>query len=276
MAPQQVPRDRPIEVGALLFDYQASTSHAQPRPAHSFSYARLPILAYSLNICLWLTLVLRLVKQQGFTPIADSTIAAAPTFNFHHIAAASSFNNLAPVPMLTSQFIFYPTCTTATLPVELDYLVVGGPNPAAFTPDPAHVDFIRKHVAAGKTLFTTCTGIYVVACTGVLDGREATINNQEFYWVKERFPNVKWRKDKKWVVDEGKDGQGTIWTGSGAVAGIDMIASWIKQEFGVEVLMQGAAGLDYEPRDIDGFANEVFPKRLQEGTGRVMGAHVYP
>jgi transcriptional regulator GlxA family with amidase domain len=178
--------------------------------------------------------------------------------------------------MLTSQFVFYPTCTTATLPVELDYLVVGGPNPAAFTPDPTHVEFIRKHVAAGKTLFTTCTGSYVVACSGVLDGREATINNQEFYWVKERFPNVMWRKDKKWVVDEGKNGQGTIWTGSGAVAGIDMIASWIKQEFGVEVLMQGAAGLDYEPRDIDGFANEVFPKRLQEGTGRVMGAHVYP
>ena len=176
--------------------------------------------------------------------------------------------------MLSSAFTFHPTSTVSTCP-PLDYLLVGGPNPATFTIDPAHAEFIRKHVAAGKTLFTTCTGAYVVAASGALDGREATINNQEFHWVKERYPKVHWRKDKKWVIDEGKDGQGTIWTGSGAVAAMDMIAHWVLQEFGMAVLMQGCAGLDYEPRDIDGLSNEVLPKRLDESTGKILGAHVY-
>lgn len=43
-----------------------------------------------------------------------------------------------------------------------------------------------------------------------------------------------------------------IWTGSEVVAGMDMVAHWIKENFGLDVLIQAGLSLDYEPRDIRG------------------------
>ncbi|KAM6514405.1 hypothetical protein FALCPG4_015551 [Fusarium falciforme] len=122
-----------------------------------------------------------------------------------------------------------PSTTMDKCP-ELDILLVGGPNPINFKLHPKHADFIRKHVAAGKLLFTNCTGAAVVASTGVLDGKNATINNIAFQLMKQIYPNVKWANDKKWVMD------GNIWTSGGAVSGIDMFSYWIRENYGLNVL----------------------------------------
>jgi transcriptional regulator GlxA family with amidase domain len=159
-----------------------------------------------------------------------------------------------------------PTTTIDECP-ELDCLLLGGPNPESFKLHPKYAEFIRRHVAAGKLLFTTCTGAFVAASAGVLDGKNATINHVEYEWVKKRFPQVNWTKEKQWVVD------GNLWTGSGAVAGMDMIAHWIKESFGLDVLTAGALGLDFEPRDIDGLLT-VLPKRYN-ADGKQISTHVY-
>ena len=83
-----------------------------------------------------------------------------------------------------------------------------------------YVDLIKRHAAAGKLIFTTCTGASALATTGVLDGKNATVNHVEFNYVKRTFPKVKWSKEKQWVVDD------NIWTAGGAVAGMDMLAHW--------------------------------------------------
>lgn len=95
------------------------------------------------------------------------------------------------------------------------------------------VKFIQDHVAVGKLLFTTCTEAALVAATGVLDGKRATINNLEYKWVVEKYPNVKWIKKKKWIVD------GNIRTGSGAVSGMDMFAHWLEENFWAECHQKG-------------------------------------
>ncbi|KAM5377902.1 hypothetical protein ACJZ2D_004806 [Fusarium nematophilum] len=122
---------------------------------------------------------------------------------------------------------------------------------------PKQADFIRRHVAAGKTLFTNCTGSAVVASTGVLDGKKATINNVAYQLMKQVYPEVKWTNETKWVVD------GNIWTAGGAVAGMDMFAHWLKENFGLDVLTHAASLLDFEPRDINGVLN-VIPKRKRD------------
>lgn len=233
----------PIHVGALVFDYQAIDVVGPLDLLNSSSKAIMGAM-------------------KSYIPIDEKTYEAAPEFVFHHIGLT-----LDPVPLLTSCLILKPTTTIDTCP-ELDLLLVGGPNPAPFEIPPKYAEFIRRHVAAGKTIFTTCTGASVVAATGVLDGKNATINNQEFEWTKKQFPNVKWRKDKKWVID------GNIWTGSGAVAGMDMFAHWIKENFGLDVLIQGSSGLDYEPRNIDGLF-EVLPQRYGKD-GKHISTHVFP
>ena len=57
-------------------------------------------------------------------------------------------------------------------------------------------------------------------------------------------PNVKWEK-KQWVANE------QFWTAGGACAGMDMMASWVIQNYGMDVARWGFATLDYEPRDLN-------------------------
>lgn len=177
---------------------------------------------------------------QTYNPdIDEATVAHAPEFVYYHIGLT-----LDPV-QLTGGVQIVPNCTVYDCP-GLDCLLLGGPDPDSFTLDPRFAEFIRRHVASKKLLFTNCTGSFVAASAGVLDGKRATINNLEYEWVKYRFPNVSWTKDTKWVVD------GDIWTAAGAVAGMDMFSHWLKEKYGKEISTWSAAGLDFEPRDING------------------------
>ncbi|GKT45168.1 isonitrile hydratase [Colletotrichum spaethianum] len=204
-------------------------------------------------------LVTQLLKE--YRPVSDELTAAAPEVEFHHIGVT-----LDPVE-LTAGVSIVPTATVDN-PPEVDILLLGGPNPATFTLHPKFVDYIRQHVAAGKLLFTNCTGSFVAALTGVLDGRNVTINNAELEWIKKRFPKVNWTVENKWVVD------GNIWTAAGAVAGMDMTAHWLKENFGEEVLTLATMGLDFEPRDVKGVLN-VIPKRY-DSAGNQITTHVFP
>ncbi|KAI0424311.1 class I glutamine amidotransferase-like protein [Xylaria sp. FL1042] len=232
----------PITLGALVYNYQAIDVLGPTDLLNSASAGLLNHL-------------------KVYAPIDEKTISEAPDVTFHHIGL-----NRDPVPFLSSSVTVLPTTTVDECP-ELDILLLGGPNPARFELDPKFAEFIRRHVAAGKLLFTTCTGAYVAALAGVLDGKNATINHVEYEWVKKRFPKVKWTTEKQWVVD------GNLWTGSGAVAGMDMMAHWIKENFGFDVLTVGAMGLDYEPRDIDGLLT-VLPKRY-DANGKQISTHVF-
>ncbi|KAI8712768.1 DJ-1 protein-PfpI domain-containing protein [Fusarium sp. LHS14.1] len=233
----------PLHVGALLFDYQAIDVIG-------------PIDL--LNSCT----KMYMKALQPLSGVTEETISRAPEFLFHHIGV-----NKEPFRLLSSDITVVPSSTVDDCP-EMDILVIGGPDPVNFKLDPKHANFLRKHVAAGKLLFANCTGAAVVASTGVLDGKNATINNLAFKLMQQLYPNVKWANDKKWVVD------GNIWTGGGAVAGMDMVSHWIIENYGSDVLTHGGSMLDFEPRDIQGVQN-VLPKRYDE-SGNQLFTHAFP
>jgi len=232
----------PLDFGALVFDYQAIDVVGPLDLLNGASKSIQTAISF-------------------FTPIDDKVIAAAPEFKFHHIGVT-----LEPVSLLSSSLILKPTVTVEDCP-PLDVLLVGGADIASFELSPKFAHFIRRHVESGKLLFTTCTGAAIVASTGVLDGKNATVNNQEYNWVIKKYPNVKWTKDTKWVTD------GNIWTSAGAVAGMDMFAFWLKENYGMDVLRAGAAVLDFEPRDVEGVQN-VLPKRY-DAKGKQLYTHIY-
>ncbi|KAJ4305944.1 hypothetical protein N0V90_001477 [Kalmusia sp. IMI 367209] len=194
--------------------------------------------------------------------LAKETIDKAPNFIFHHIG-----ESLEPLKLLTSNFHLQPTDTIDN-PPELDYLLIGGPVPETFRFPPKYVDFIKRHHAAGKTIFTTCTGASALASTGILDGKNATVNNVEYKWIKNQYPKVKWSKDRKWVTD------GTIWTSGGAIAGMDMFAYWLEKTYGKDLMIAAAMNMDYEPRDIHGITG-VIPLRY-DNSGKQISTTVFP
>lgn len=233
----------PIHVGALLFNYQAIDV---------------------IGPCDLLNSASKMIQEaiSFHSPVDPKVLAKAPEFVFHHIG-----ETLEPVRLLTSFITMVPSVTVDDVP-ELDILLVGGDDVTRTNLAPKLQDLIRRHAASGKLLFTICTGAAVVAATGVLDGRRATVNNLELNWLKKKYPNVKWTKEKKWIVD------GNIWTGSGAVAGMDMVAHWIKETFGLDVLINAGLSLDYEPRDVNGLFN-VLPQRY-DSAGNKISTHVFP
>ena len=151
--------------------------------------------------------------------------------------------NLDPV-LLTGNCRVVPTTTCDACP-PLDFLLVGGPDPFKRIPE-RFCEFLRAHVETGKTLFATCTGAMAVAESGVLDGRNATANHGVVPMAKKVHPAVKWTADAQWVVD------GPFWTAGGACAGMDMMAHWVVENYGVELAKVGCSFLDFQPRDVRG------------------------
>ncbi|KAL2844549.1 class I glutamine amidotransferase-like protein [Aspergillus pseudoustus] len=233
----------PIHIGTLVFDYQAIDIIGPCDVLNSASKK-----------------LMEGIKQ--YTPVDPNTIAKAPEIVFHHIG-----ETLDPVLLLTSNITVVPTATPDDVP-PLDILIVGGDSPKYTKLPPKLQKLIRDQVASGRLLFTTCTGSAVVAAAGALDGRRATVNNLEIDYISKTYPKVKWTTAKKWIVD------GNIWTGSGAVAGMDMVAHWVKENYGMEVLATACLSLDYEPRDQDGLFT-VFPPRFDEAGNRV-STHAFP
>ncbi|KAH8802468.1 class I glutamine amidotransferase-like protein [Xylogone sp. PMI_703] len=232
----------PIHVGTLAYDYQVADSVGPTDLLFSATQS-----------------VFKLYKEYG--PIDEELISRAPEFDFHQIGVTRD-----PVLLGTSQLTIIPTTTVDECP-EIDILIIPGPYLGNFKLHPKHAEFIRKHVAAGKMIWTVCTGAGVLASTGILDGRRATVNNVEYDWVRKRWPKVNWTLEKKWIID------GNIWTGSGAYAGTDMAAHWLKENYGLDVLITAATNLDYEPRDADGLFT-ILPERF-DSQGNKLSTHVF-
>jgi len=232
-----------VHFGALVYEYQAMDVVG---PFDLINSAGRKIAEYAYN-------------HGG---VSKETVQKAPNFIFHHIG-----ESLDPTRLLSSNFHIQPTDTIDS-PPEIDYLLIGGPIPETFKFPQKYVDFIKRHHAAGKTIFTTCTGASALASTGILDGKNATVNNLEYKWVASQYPKVNWSKDKKWVID------GNIWTGGGAVAGMDMFAHWLEKNYGKDVMIAGAMGMDFEPRDIDGMIG-VVPLRY-DASGKQISTTIFP
>jgi cyclohexyl-isocyanide hydratase len=105
-----------------------------------------------------------------------------------------------------------PEMTLADAP-ELDVLhVPGGPGQEALMNDEPVLAFIRKHVNAGKPLFSVCTGALLCGAAGVLDGRRATTHWASF----DLLPYFGAIPVRERVVIDGR-----IVTAAGVTAGID-------------------------------------------------------
>ncbi|KAK6714673.1 hypothetical protein SNK04_005606 [Fusarium graminearum] len=232
----------PVQFGILVYDFQALDVIGPMDLINSCSKTSMQIMS-------------------PFMKIEQETISHAQDFVIHHVGHSRD-----PITLTCGSVTITPTTTLEECP-ELDILLLGGPDPSTFELHPKYADFIRKHVAAGKLLFTTCTGAVVAALAGVLDGKNATVNHGAIPFLKEKFPSVNWTDEKKWVVD------GNIWTSGGAIAGMDMFAHWVKENYGLGVLIHGSSVLDYEPRDVDGIL-DVIPKRFG-ADGKQLPTHVF-
>jgi transcriptional regulator GlxA family with amidase domain len=149
-----------------------------------------------------------------------------------------------------------PTHCISNAP-PLDVLIIpGGFGTTADNLDPV-IEFIKKTYPSLQYLFTVCTGSWLAARAGVLDGKRATSNKQGWAQTGELTgiqEPIKWVSHARWVVD------GNCWTTSGVSAGIDGMLAFIAEIFGEEVAEKTADTMEYV-RDKDP-KNDPFADKL--------------
>lgn len=94
-------------------------------------------------------------------------------------------------------------------------------------PEPL-VAALRKAHAGGARLLSICSGVFVLAATGLLDGRKATTHWRYAEALSRLHPTIQVHPDLLYV-DEGD-----VLTSAGSAAGIDLGLHLIRRDFGPE------------------------------------------
>ncbi|GIH14936.1 GlxA family transcriptional regulator [Rugosimonospora africana] len=111
-----------------------------------------------------------------------------------------------------------------------DVLVVpGGPDWDRMIRDDALLDIVRRLTANSRRTASVCTGAFLLAAAGLLDGRRATTHWRYSRQLALRFPTVRVDPDAIFVRD------GTVMTSAGVSAGIDVSLALVEEHCGAEV-----------------------------------------
>jgi transcriptional regulator GlxA family with amidase domain len=92
------------------------------------------------------------------------------------------------------------------------------------------VEALRGAHARGARMLSMCTGAFVLAAAGLLDGRPATTHWMWADELAERYPAL--RSDPKVLYVDGGDG---VFTSAGTAAGIDLMLHIVRLDHGAEV-----------------------------------------
>jgi AraC family transcriptional activator FtrA len=110
-----------------------------------------------------------------------------------------------------------------------DTIVIPGWRDRYEAPPAALVDALRTAHARGARLCSICSGAYVLAYAGLLDGRRATTHWRYLDDLHARFPAIAIDPDALYVED------GNIVTSAGSAAGLDMLLHLVRADFGTEI-----------------------------------------
>lgn len=103
-------------------------------------------------------------------------------------------------------------------------IVVGGGQPEAL---PGEVfETIRQAAARTRRVASVCTGAFLLAGAGLLDGRRATTHWRSAARLQQAYPRIRVEADRIFVRD------GPIWTSAGITAGIDLALALIEDDLG--------------------------------------------
>lgn len=113
-------------------------------------------------------------------------------------------------------------------------IVVGdeGHRPAMSCPELQA--FIRYQATTARRICSVCTGAFLLAAAGMLDGRRVTTHWQQAATLKALFPEVMVSADAIHVHD------GPVWTSAGISAGIDMALALITEDLGADIARRTA------------------------------------
>lgn len=108
-------------------------------------------------------------------------------------------------------------------------LISGGDGTREALQSQALIDWIARASGRARRTTSVCTGAFLLAEAGLLDGRRATTHWQRCADLARRYPRVRMEPDRIFVRD------GDLWTSAGITAGIDVALALIADDLGEQV-----------------------------------------
>ena len=107
---------------------------------------------------------------------------------------------------------------------------------------PEALQALRDAAAEGATILTVCSGVFVLAAAGLLDGRPCAVHWKDVDELRERHPAVIVDPDVLFVDD------GNLITSAGTAAGIDACLHLVRRELGTAVATKIARRMVVPPQ----------------------------
>ncbi|AOK53740.1 AraC family transcriptional regulator [Burkholderia stagnalis] len=141
-----------------------------------------------------------------------------------------------------------PVATSAGLVVMADALraggrpadtviVAGGQGVHAASRDPRLVRWVRRQAERARRVASVCTGAFLLAEAGLLDGRRAVTHWTRCDELAARYPRIRVEADPIFIRE------GALWTSAGVTAGIDLALALVEEDLGRAIALDVAREL---------------------------------
>jgi putative intracellular protease/amidase/YHS domain-containing protein len=139
-----------------------------------------------------------------------------------------------------------PIRTSGGMQIIPDYTIKNAPPPkvivipAQSAPSGAVIDWIIKCSKTTDVTMSVCTGAFVLAKTGLLNGKSATTYHGAFKSFALEFPDVQLKRGARFVEN------GSLATAGGLSSGIDLALRVVERYYGREVASKTAYNMEYQ------------------------------
>ncbi len=136
-------------------------------------------------------------------------------------------------PVRTSSGLqLVPHADLAHAPVRIDTLLLaGGAGAERACADHALCEWIAARAGSARRVASVCTGAFLLAAAGLLDGRRATTHWAAAAELARRYPRVRVDPEPIFVRD------GRVWTSAGVTAGMDLALALVEEDHGRDVAL---------------------------------------
>jgi transcriptional regulator GlxA family with amidase domain len=149
------------------------------------------------------------------------------------------------------------------------WVVAGVLDPVNVLPSEAVVRFVQRTAPKARRVAGLCTGGFVLAAAGLLDGRRATTHWAHADTMQQRHPTIQVEPDRIFITD------GAIWTSAGMTAGLDLALGMVEKDLGAEVARSVAHRLVMNQRRSGGQSQHSEMLKLAPKSDRIQQALDY-
>lgn len=116
-------------------------------------------------------------------------------------------------------------------------LVAGSPDVQIIAANPALQEWLRQVAPRARRHGSVCSGAFVLAAAGLLDGKQVTTHWNAASELAEKYPTLQIDPDRIFLKD------GSTYTSAGVTAGMDLALALVEEDFGREIALRVAREL---------------------------------